>query len=65
VRVDVAGMRGWFDEYLAAFAARGRGESDDLRLLLQYYGVPLVLTTDEAAIALVTEEEVLDAFADR
>ena len=61
VRVDVAGMRAWFDEYLAAFAACGRGESDDFRALLRYYGVPLVLTTDEAAIALVTEEEVLNA----
>jgi hypothetical protein len=60
-RVDVAGVRAWFDEYLAAFAACGRGESDDLRLLLRYYGVPLVLSTDEAAIALVTEEQVLNA----
>jgi hypothetical protein len=59
--MDLAGMRTWFDEYLAAFAACGRGESDDFRLLLRYYGVPLVLSTDEAALALVTEEQVLNA----
>jgi NTF2-like protein (DUF6841) len=59
--VDVAGIRVWFDEYLAAFAACGRGESDDLRALLKYYGVPLLLTTDEAAVALTTEDEVVNA----
>lgn len=57
----MAGTRAWFDEYLDAFAACGRGESDDLGPLLQYYGVPLVLTTDEAAVALVTEQQVLNA----
>jgi hypothetical protein len=45
--MDLAGLRTWFDAYLAAFAACGRGESDDVRLLLRYYGVPLVLSTDE------------------
>jgi len=59
--VDVADIRVWFDEYLAAFAACGRGESDDLRALLQYYGVPLLLTTDEAAVALTTQDEVVNA----
>jgi hypothetical protein len=31
-------------KYLLAFAACGRGESDDLHVLVQYYGVPLLLT---------------------
>jgi hypothetical protein len=61
VRVDVTDTRMWFDEYLGAFTACGRGESDDLRTLLHYYGVPLVLTSDEAAVALTTEDEVLNA----
>jgi hypothetical protein len=61
VPVDVAEIRSWFGDYLGAFAACGRGECDDLRTLLQYYGVPLVLTSDEAAVALTTEEEVLNA----
>ena len=56
-----ADIRVWFDEYLAAFAACGRGESDDLRALLKYYGVPLLLTTDEAAVALTTQDEVVNA----
>jgi hypothetical protein len=59
--VEVGDSRAWFDEYLRAFAACGRGEFDDLRLLLRYYGVPLLLTTDAAAVALVTEDEVLNA----
>ena len=59
--VDVADFRVWFDEYLAAFAACGRGESGDLATFLRYYGVPLVLSTDEAAVALTSEEQVLDA----
>ena len=33
-------MRQWFGEYLSAFAACGRGESDTASLLA-YYGVPL------------------------
>ena len=59
--MDAVEIRAWFDGYLRAFAARGRGESDDLHMLLQYYGVPLLLSTDEAALALTTEDEVLNA----
>lgn len=59
--VDVGDTGAWFDEYLRAFAACGRGDSDDLGMLLHYYGVPLLLTTDTAAAALVTEDEVLNA----
>jgi hypothetical protein len=59
--VDVTRIRTWFSEYLAAFAACGRGESDDVRALLRYYGVPLLLTTDDAAVALTTEGDVVNA----
>ena len=59
VPVEVTGIRAWFDEYLRAFAACGRGDSDDLEVLLQYYGVPLLLSTDEAALTLTTADEVL------
>jgi uncharacterized NTF2-like protein DUF6841 len=51
----------WFDDYLSAFAALGRGDLDDPRLLLDYYAVPLLLTTDDAALALTTEDDVVDA----
>jgi hypothetical protein len=57
--VEPTEISAWFDEYLAAFAACGRGESDDLDALLHYYGVPLLLTTDEAAFALTTADAVL------
>jgi hypothetical protein len=56
-----ADVRAWFDDYLAAFAALGRGEHDDPRILLDYYAVPLVLTTDKAVLALATEGDVVDA----
>jgi hypothetical protein len=59
--VDVPRPSAWFEGYLQAFAACGRGESDDLRALLRFYGVPLFLTTDQGAVALTTEDDVLDA----
>jgi hypothetical protein len=57
--MDEVGIRAWFDQYLTALAARGRGESDDLHALLEYYGVPLVVATDDAARALTAREDVL------
>src|SRR5919199_5303088 len=51
----------WFDDYLSAFGGLGRGELDDPRVLLDYYAVPLLLTTDDAALALTTEDDVVDA----
>ncbi len=59
--MDAARPSAWFEGYLEAFAACGRGDSDELRALLQYYGVPLLLTTDQAAVTLTTEDDVLDA----
>ena len=41
--MDVGDVRAWYDEYLRAFAACGRGESD------------------EAALALTTEDEGVNA----
>jgi hypothetical protein len=54
-------VRTWFDSYLRAYAACCRGESDDVRRLLDYYGVPLLLTTDANVLALTGEDEVVDA----
>ncbi len=51
-------MRRWFDEYLGAFAACGRGESDTSSLLA-YYGVPLLVTTDDGFFALTTDDRVV------
>ena len=59
--MDPAYTSEWFEEYLYTFAACGRGDSDDLHALLHYYGVPLLLTSDEAAVALTSQDEVLRA----
>jgi hypothetical protein len=59
--VDVDGTRQWFEEYLRAFEACGRGASDDIGRLMDYYGVPLLFTTEVSAVALMTERHVLDA----
>jgi hypothetical protein len=47
-----------FGEYVEAFAACGRGESET-RALLAYYGVPLLLATDGGFIALTTEDQLV------
>ena len=58
--MDSSDVRRWFGEYLDAFAACGRGEKDT-DVLLAYYGVPLVLTTDGGSIALTSNEQVVTA----
>ena len=50
----------WFGEYVEAFQACGRGESD-ARSLLAYWGVPLLLATNERFLALATEDQVVAA----
>lgn len=61
--MEITGIRAWFDEYLRAFTACGRGESEDARVLLQYYAVPLLLSTDQNALVLTSTDEVLDTAA--
>lgn len=51
-------MNRWFGEYLNAFAACGRGESAAV-CLLTYYGVPLLVTTDEGFFAVTSDEQVV------
>jgi hypothetical protein len=51
--------RAWFQQYLDAFAAAATGPSGGIRRLLEFYGVPLVLSTDDGAQALAHEEDVL------
>jgi hypothetical protein len=55
-----AEVRAWFDDYLRDFAALGRGEQDDPRILLVYYAVPLLLTSDEAVLYPADEGEVVE-----
>ena len=56
--VDSSDVSRWFDEYLDAFAACGRGEKDTA-VLLGYYGVPLLLTTDGGFFAVTSGDQVV------
>ena len=57
--------RDWFEEYVRVFEACGCGASDDISRLMDYYGVPLLFTTEVSAVALMTEREVFDAVRDQ
>ena len=58
--VDSSEVSRWFSEYLEAFASCGRGESETASLLA-YYGVPLLLTTDDGVFGLTSGEQVVAA----
>jgi hypothetical protein len=58
VIVDSNDVSRWFGEYLDAFAACGRGESDTAALLA-YYGVPLLITTDGGFFALTSDDQIV------
>jgi len=58
VIVDSDDVSQWFGEYLGAYAACGRGERDTASLLA-YYGVPLLVTTDDGFFALTSEDQVV------
>jgi hypothetical protein len=60
VAVDSSEVSRWFGEYLDAFAACGRGESE-AGSLLRYYGVPLLLTTGGGFFALTSDDQVVAA----
>ena len=54
-------VRAWFESYLRAYAACCRGDSEDAWQLLEYFGVPLLLTTDATAVALTSDDDVVGA----
>jgi hypothetical protein len=58
--VDPNAISQWFGEYLDAFAACGRGEADTASLL-EYYGVPMLITTADGFYALTTDDQVVAA----
>ena len=57
LNVEESAVRGWFTEYLSAFAALGRGERRPGDVV-PYYGVPLLVTTDDVIVSLGTANEV-------
>jgi hypothetical protein len=58
VAVDNSDVSRWFDEYLEVFAACGRSEKDT-ETLLDYYGVPLLVATDDGYVALTSGDQVV------
>lgn len=55
--MDPDELRAWFDDYIAAFAASARRDTD-IQPLLDFYAVPLTVTTDEGAVTLASAEQV-------
>ena len=54
--LDADAVGRWFNDYFDTFAACARGERD-MTELLGCYGVPMVLTTDEGVVVLMTDDE--------
>ena len=57
--MDTAEVQQWFAAYFADFVALGRGDLDDVRRILDHYGVPLTLSTAEGTQFLTDEEQLL------
>ena len=55
--MDAKAVSGFLDEYVEVFAACVRGEQE-IAKLLAFYGVPLLITSDDGVIALTTDNEV-------
>jgi uncharacterized NTF2-like protein DUF6841 len=53
---DADAVGRWINEYLSSFAACARGEGD-MASLLGHFGVPMVVTTDEGVVTLMTDDE--------
>lgn len=57
--MDTDEVRAWFRSYLADFVVLGRGDLDDVRQILEHYGVPMLISTDAGTTALTDEDQVL------
>jgi hypothetical protein len=54
-----ADVRGWYDAYFTTFVKLAVGERSDVDSLLDFYGVPMVVITENGCRALSNREEVL------
>jgi hypothetical protein len=54
--VDAVAVGRWFDEYFDIFGACARGDRE-LSALLGCYSVPLIVTSDDGVIALMSDDE--------
>ncbi|HEV7420286.1 MAG TPA: hypothetical protein VGO30_10605 [Mycobacterium sp.] len=55
--VDTSGLSEWFDQYLDTFAACARGDRE-IASLLRYYGVPMILTSDDGVVGLTSDDQI-------
>jgi hypothetical protein len=54
--LDAAAVSHWIEGYFGAFAACARGDGD-VAALLGHFGVPMVVTSDEGVVTLMTDDE--------
>jgi hypothetical protein len=54
--LDATVVGRWIEGYFDAFAACARGQGD-MALLLGHFGVPMVVTSDEGVVTLMTDDE--------
>ena len=54
--LDAAAVSSWIGGYLGHFAACARGEGD-MASLLAHFGVPMIVTSDEGVVTLMTADE--------
>lgn len=64
IAVDPDDLRRWFDEYLERFVACARGQLDPAAML-EFYGVPLLMTSGQGALDLTSEAAVAAALEDQ
>jgi hypothetical protein len=54
--LDAAAVSSWISGYLGTFAACARGEGD-MTSLLGHFGVPMIVSSDEGVVTLMTDDE--------
>jgi hypothetical protein len=54
--LDADAVSRWFDDYFDTYAACARGDRE-MAALLAYYGVPLIVTSDDGVTTLMTDDE--------
>jgi hypothetical protein len=64
VAANKAAIREFFSRYHEAFHTVIQGESDDLNPLLDFFAVPLRVTTRETHVLLSSPEAIIAAFSD-
>jgi hypothetical protein len=57
--MDESALRDWLAAYLEAFAACASGAEPDVSTLLDYYAVPLLVTSDDFCVSLQSADEVV------